>query len=187
MDNDKLIELKVLGITRNQVQMGAYILLLEEKDGARRMPIVVGMTEAQAIAVHLEGIMPSRPLTHDLMTSMMHAYGIELQRVVINSFDNGVFTSLMSFIGSTGRVEIDSRTSDAISLALRVGAPVFTTVKVFEASSYDAADDKGDLAQKPLEKLSTRRLQTMMQKCIDSEDYEMAARLQKVIKSRTIQ
>ena len=97
MEKDNLIELKVLGITRSEVQPGAYALLLENADStpdeARRIPIVVGASEAQSIAVRLEQVTPSRPLTHDLFVSMFHVYGIELEGVTIYSFKEGVFTS----------------------------------------------------------------------------------------------
>ena len=128
---EKLIALKVLGITRSEVQPGAYALLLENADStpdeARRIPIVVGAAEAQSIAVHMEQVVPSRPLTHDLFVSLFHAYGIELKQVVIYSFKDGVFAAKLFVTNGPLEVQIDSRTSDAIAIALRTGAPVFTT------------------------------------------------------------
>ena len=126
MDDEKLIRLNVLGITRSEVQSGAYALLLETADStpdeARRIPIVVGTAEAQSIAVHLEQVMPSRPLTHDLFVSMFHIYGIELQRVTIYSFKDGVFASMLHLNNGSVEVDVDSRTSDAVAIALRTGA-----------------------------------------------------------------
>ena len=141
MENEKLIELKVLGITRSEVQPGAYALLLENADStpeqARRIPIVVGTAEAQSIAMHLEQVVPSRPLTHDLFVSLFHVYGIELQRVVIYSFKDGVFAAMLHVSNATTTVEIDSRTSDAIAIALRTGAPIYTTPEVMQLTSYE--------------------------------------------------
>ena len=191
MENEKLIELKVLGITRSEVQPGAYALLLENADStpdvARRIPIVVGAAEAQSIAVYLEQVMPSRPLTHDLFVSMFHAFKIELQRVTIYSFKNGVFAAMMHVSNGEVELDIDARTSDAISIALRTGAPIYTTDEVMEHTSYEWRRDGEYKPQKPvrLEDLPVEKLERRLQRYVDREEYEKAARVQKIIEQKT--
>ena len=190
MEKENLIELKVLGITRSEVQPGAYALLLENADStpevARRIPIVVGAAEAQSIAVHLEQVAPSRPLTHDLFVSMFHVYGIELQRVTIYSFKDGVFAAMMHVTNGTVAVDIDSRTSDAIAIALRTGAPIYTTSEVMEHTSYEWRKD-GNYKPQPvrLEDLPVEKLERRLQHYVDKEEYERAAKIQKIIAQKT--
>ena len=191
MEKEELIELKVLGITRSEVQPGAYALLLENADStpdeARRIPIVVGAAEAQSIAVNLEQVVPSRPLTHDLFVSMFHVYGVELQRVVIYSFKDGVFAAMLHVNNGTVAAEIDARTSDAIAIALRTGAPIFTTPEVMSLTSYEWRRDGNYRPQKPvrLEDLPLEKLERRMQHYVDKEEYEKAARVQKIIAQKT--
>jgi bifunctional DNase/RNase len=191
MDNENLIELKVLGITRSEVQPGAYALLLENADStpdvARRIPIVVGAAEAQSIAVFLEQVTPSRPLTHDLFVSMFHIYGIELRKVVIYSFKDGVFAAMLYASNGTTNVEIDSRTSDAIAIALRTGAPIFTTPEVMDHTSYEWRRDGNYKPHRPvrLEDLPLEKLERRLQHYVDKEEYERAAKIQKIIAQRT--
>ena len=191
MENDNLIELKVLGITRSEVQPGAYALLLENADStpdeARRIPIVVGAAEAQSIAVNLEKVVPPRPLSHDLFVSLFHVYGIELKRVTIYSFKDGVFAAMLHVSNGDVEVDIDSRTSDAIAVALRTGSPIFTTPEVMEHTSYEWRRDGNYKPQKPvrLEDLPLDKLERRMQQYVDKEQYEKAARIQKIIASKT--
>ena len=188
IDKENLIELKVLGITRSEVQPGAYALLLENADRtpdeARRIPIVVGIAEAQSIAVHLEQVVPSRPLTHDLFVSLFQVYGIELQRVVIYSFKDGVFAAMLHVANATTAVEIDSRTSDAIAIALRTGAPIYTTPEVMQHTSYEWRKD-GEYKPVRLEDLPVDKLEKRMQHYVDKEMYEKAAKIQKIIAQKT--
>lgn len=191
MNKEDLIELKVLGITRSEVQPGAYALLLENADStpdeARRIPIVVGAAEAQSIAVNLEQVAPSRPLTHDLFVSLFHVYGIELQYVTIYSFKDGVFAAMLHMNNGTVEVDIDSRTSDAIAIALRTGAPIYTTRDVMAHTSYEWRRDGEYKPQKPvrLEDLPIEKLERRMQQYVNKEQYEKAARIQKIIASKT--
>lgn len=191
MNKEDLIELKVLGITRSEVQAGAYALLLENADStpdeARRIPIVVGAAEAQSIAVHLEQVMPSRPLTHDLFVSLFHVYGIQLQYVTIYSFKDGVFAAMLHLTDGKTQVEIDSRTSDAIAIALRTSAPIYTTPEVMQLTSYEWRRDGEYKPQKPvrLEDLPVEKLERRMQQYVDKEEYEKAARVQKIIAQKT--
>ena len=190
-NNEELIELKVLGITRSEVQPGAYALLLENADStpdeARRIPIVVGAAEAQSIAVNLEQVMPSRPLTHDLFVTMFHVYSIELQRVVIYSFKDGVFAAMLYVSNGTVSAEVDARTSDAIAIALRTGAPIYTTPEVMKLTSYEWRRDGNYKPQKPvrLEDLPLDKLERRMQHYVDKEEYEKAALVQKIIAQKT--
>ena len=188
MESENLIELKVLGITRSEVQPGAYALLLENADStpdvARRIPIVVGTAEAQSIAVHMEQVVPSRPLTHDLFVSLFHVYGIELQRVTIYSFKDGVFAAMLRLNNGHTEVDIDSRTSDAIAIALRTGAPIFTTLEVMEHTSYEWRRD-GDYKPVRLEDMPLEKLERRLKRYVDSEEYEKAARIQKIISQKT--
>lgn len=191
MKKEDLIELKVLGITRSEVQAGAYALLLENADStpdeARRIPIVVGAAEAQSIAVHLEQVMPSRPLTHDLFVSLFHVYGIQLQYVNIYSFKDGVFAAMLHLTDGKTQVEIDSRTSDAIAIALRTSAPIYTTPEVMQLTSYEWRRDGEYKPQKPvrLEDLPVEKLERRMQQYVDKEEYEKAARVKKIIAQKT--
>ena len=191
MNKEDLIELKVLGITRSEVQAGAYALLLENADStpdeARRIPIVVGAAEAQSIAVHLEQVMPSRPLTHDLFVSLFHVYGIQLQYVTIYSFKDGVFAAMLHLTNGKTQVEIDSRTSDAIAIALRTSAPIYTTPEVMQLTSYEWRRDGEYKPQKPvrLEDLPVEKLERRMQQYVDKEEYEKAARVKKIIAQKT--
>ena len=191
METDKLIKLKVLGITRSEVQPGAYALLLENDDStpdeSRRIPIVVGAAEAQSIAIRLEQVVPSRPMTHDLFVSMFHVYGIELQRVVIYSFKEGVFAAMLYVNNGSVASEIDARTSDAIAIALRTGAPIYTTPDVMELTSYEWRRDGEYKSQKPvrLEDLPVEKLERRMQQYVEKEEYERAAKIQKIIAQKT--
>ena len=191
MNKEDLIELKVLGITRSEVQAGAYALLLENADStpdeARRIPIVVGAAEAQSIAVHLEQVMPSRPLTHDLFVSLFHVYGIQLQYVTIYSFKDGVFAAMLHLTDGKTQVEIDSRTSDAIAIALRTSAPIYTTPEVMQLTSYEWRRDGEYKPQKPvrLEDLPVEKLERRMQQYVDKEEYEKAEKKKKIIAQKT--
>ena len=186
-----MIELKVLGITRSEVQPGAYALLLENADStpdeARRIPIVVGAAEAQSIAVNLENVVPPRPLSHDLFVSLFHVYGIELKHVVIYSFKDGVFAAMLHVSNGDVEVDIDSRTSDAIAVALRTGSPIFTTPEVMQHTSYEWRRDGDYKPNKPvrLEDLPLDKLERRMQQYVDKEQYEKAARIQKIIAQKT--
>ena len=188
MESENLIELKVLGITRSEVQPGAFALLLENADStpdvARRIPIVVGTAEAQSIAVRMEQVVPSRPLTHDLFVSLFHVYGIELKRVTIYSFKDGVFAAMLHVSNGQVEVDIDSRTSDAIAIALRTGAPIYTTPEVMEHTSYEWRRD-GDYKPVRLEDMPLEKLERRLKRYVDSEEYEKAKKKQKIISQKT--
>jgi len=192
MNNDELIEMHVLGVTQNPVHAGAYALLLQNADAtaeqARRMPIVVGTTEAQSIAMRMENVIPPRPITHDLFTSMFHAFGVQLERVVIYDFHDGVFSAMMYLSNERTQVEIDARPSDAIAIALRVGAPIFTTQKVLAETSYEWHKNEqhaGKAHPRKLADLPIERLRERMKHYVEREQYEKAAEIQKIIAEKT--
>jgi bifunctional DNase/RNase len=133
---DSRVELKVLGITYSQVQKGAYALLLSQVDGPYRIPVVVGVAEAQSIAMKLENIIPPRPMSHDLMVSLFHAFGISLEQVFIYKFHDGTFLSELTLKGKDAEITLDSRTSDAIALAVRTDARIFTTQEILQETGF---------------------------------------------------
>lgn len=182
------VELKLLGITRNQLQTGAYAMLLEEKNGPLRLPIVLGMAEAQSIAVKLEGITPPRPLTHDLMVSIFHRFAIFPEQVEIYSFENGVFASHIRLTGADGTVhDMDARTSDAVALAVRVGCPIYIDRDILSRAGF-LPDEDGipitHLDSLSLDELPIERLEARLQQCIDEENYEQAAEIKKIIEQK---
>ena len=184
------VELNVMGITYSQVQQGAYALVLAQVDGPYRIPIVVGIAEAQAIAVRLENIIPPRPMPHDLFVSMAHAFGIELEEVFISRFDEGVFLSELTFRSETTEVVLDSRTSDAVALALRMNAPIYTTREIMEKTGFvmndkpdgeeDEQSDAADVGN-GYQNCCIGKLEKMLQMCVDNEEYEIAAEIKKAI------
>lgn len=183
------VKLNVVGITYSQVQSGAYALVLSEEGGPYRIPVVLGIAEAQSIAIKMENIIPPRPLSHDLIVGLSHAYGINLDEVFLYKFENGVFLSELRFSSDDRSVNIDSRTSDAIALALRTGAPIYTTREILEKTGF--VTDKADVSshkkqeQEPkqvnLKKFAVEELEKMMAKCVEREEYEQAAEIKKVI------
>ncbi len=191
------IRLRVLGISYSQIQSGAYALILAQADGPYRIPVVVGSAEAQSIAIKMEGIIPPRPMTHDLFASLSQAFGIELQDVFIHKFEEGIFSSELTFIDRTGKeVKLDARTSDAIAIAMRTNPPIWTTPEILEETGFimeikDAGtalpsdeEIEQSLNEPDLEKLSTEELEEMLAKCIENEEYEEAARIKGIISTR---
>ena len=192
MENKK-IKLRVQGLTNSQIQSGAYALVLAE-DGMRRIPIIVGMFEAQSIAIALEGINPPRPLTHDLFIAYTKATGYQMKEVFIHKFEDGVFYSEISLSNGENIIQIDSRTSDAISIALRTNCSIYTTESIMrkcgivldESNSVDmnddalpeelTADDLQDITKlkKQLGELKKIDLEERMAKAVAKEDYEFA-------------
>lgn len=187
------VKLNVVGITYSQVQTGAYALVLSEEGGPYRIPVVIGVSEAQAIAVKIENIIPPRPLSHDLIVGLSHAYGINLDEVFLYKFENGVFLSELHFSSDDRSVTIDSRTSDAIALALRTGAPIYTTREILEQTGFKtdkndtSTQDNPDSAPKEvnLKKFAITELKKMMSKCVEQENYEQAAEIKRIIAEKT--
>ncbi|MDE5877361.1 MAG: bifunctional nuclease family protein [Muribaculaceae bacterium] len=153
--NDK-IQLKLVGITYNQIESGVYALILQQEDGTRRIPIIIGYAEAQAIECKLQEVITPRPLTHDLMVSLLENFGLTLHEVLIYKLESGIFAADLVISDSKGRRVIDSRSSDAIALAIRVGAPIYTTRQVLEEAGFEP-DEKPKQQRTDSSTVSTTR------------------------------
>lgn len=183
--NDNKIEMDVMGITYSQIQQDAYALLLKQHQGDLCIPIVVGVSEAQSILSRLENIIPPRPLTHDLMLSLFHAFGISLDEVLIYKFSEGVFMSRLKLSNNEHNLELDSRTSDAVALALRTNAPIYTTQEVLDKTGFTLKDDeKAKRAKRSINDLSVEELKKRLNRAVELEKYELAASIQKTINEK---
>ena len=146
MTDNKRIRLRVLGLSYSQIQSGAYALILAQVGGPYRIPVVIGAAEAQSIALRMENVTPPRPMTHDLFVSFAHAFGVKLVEVFIYRFEDGIFSSELTFTDGERSVSIDSRTSDAIAIAMRTGAPIFTTPEIIEETGFVMNNPDGTAA-----------------------------------------
>lgn len=196
--NSERIRLRVLGISYSQIQAGAYALILAQTDGPYRIPVVVGAAEAQSIAIKMEGIIPPRPMTHDLFSSLAQAYGIELKDVFIHKFEDGIFSSELTFENRNGQeVVLDARTSDAIAIAMRTHTPIFTTKEILEETGFimeikDGNGDSENTDNEPkedsqadiLERKSEKELERMLQEYIRNEEYEKAAQVKAALSAK---
>jgi bifunctional DNase/RNase len=190
------IQLEILGMSYSQSQSGAYALILGETIGERRLPIIIGGFEAQAIAIELEKMKPARPLTHDLLKSVALAFNINITEVFINKFHDGVFYAQLICDNGSKHIEIDSRTSDAVAMAIRFKCPIFTTEKIMSEAGIVVKDEKEQKAEEsdwvdtksrpanPYSKNSLKELNELLQKAIDSEDYEKASIIRDEINRR---
>ena len=144
------IKLNVLGLSISQTQTGAYALVLSEDNGERRIPIIIGPVEAQSIAIQLEGLHPPRPLTHDLFKNIANAFGIELVEVFIYKLEEGIFYSELICDQAGTRISVDSRTSDAVALALRFMCPIYTSEEILNKAGIviEVADRSEDKPQR---------------------------------------
>lgn len=203
---DTKIKLRVQGLTNSQIQSGAYALILAEEEGARRIPIIVGTSEAQSIAIALEHITPPRPLTHDLFVTFAQAFGIQLREVFIYKFEDGVFYSELLFDDGITQVRLDSRTSDAIAIALRVKCDIYTTDQIVaecgvvleDASSMTDKDDEeyalldkepediedAEELKKWLSLLDEDELTERLDEAVSDENYEYAKMYKDEIRRR---
>jgi len=190
----KRIKLSILGISFSQVQAGAYALIFAEENGIRRLPIVIGTPEAQSIAIVMEGIKPPRPLSHDLICSIWRELDIRLREVVIYKFEDGAFFSELLLEQNGKEYRIDSRTSDAVALAIRTHSPIYTTPEimenmaiVFDEQSSVAASDPSVSEEKSGEELTNLRLDALknrLEDAVNEENYELATRLRDEINRR---
>lgn len=188
----KKIELEIVALSHSITQTHSYAVVLGEVNGLRRLPIVIGGFEAQAIAVALEKMHPSRPLTHDLMKNFMNAFNVELMEIVINDLQEGIFFSKLVCVSEHDTVEIDSRTSDALALAVRFGCPIYTYDNILESAGILMEDNgkkkKTELqveepvtagtttssispAREDLSNMSLEELQTLLTEVLEQEDY----------------
>jgi bifunctional DNase/RNase len=191
----KKVELEIVALSHSITQTHSYAVVLGEVNGLRRLPIVIGGFEAQAIAVALERMSPSRPLTHDLMKNFMVAFNVELHEVVINDLQEGIFYSKLVCSSEKDTVEIDSRTSDALALAVRFGCPIFTYDNILESAGILMDnDEKKKKATAPitsetggkddLKTLSLQDLDILLNEVLDQEDYIRAIAIRDEINKR---
>jgi uncharacterized protein len=179
----------ILGLSTSPANSGAFALILREVHGNRRLPIIIGATEAQSIALEMEGIKPPRPLTHDLMKNILTAFGTELSEVVIDELRDGTFYAKLSIDNQM----IDSRPSDAIALAVRYGAQIYVASAVMDEAAFEPGEDEGDQqtppmvrpksSQQPLSKdVQLEQLRSQLQEALERENYEKAAALRDAIR-----
>jgi bifunctional DNase/RNase len=192
----KRVKLKVLGISYSQTQSGAYALVLIEEKGERRIPIIIGGFEAQAIVIKLENLDPPRPLTHDLFKSFADEFNISVSEVFIYKLEEGVFYSTLVCNNSVKEYSIDSRTSDAVALALRFNCPIYITEDILEkagiiinpsepANNLVSDDDSMFLTEAgKYDSYSDEELYRMIDEAIKTEDYERAASIRDEIGKR---
>lgn len=192
--NVNKIELEIVALSHSVTQSHSYAVVLGEVNGVRRIPIVIGGFEAQAIAVALERMNPSRPLTHDLMKNMMVAFGVELEEVIIYKLEEGIFFSKLICQNADGKVEIDSRTSDALALAARFDAPIFTNETILTNAGLLMDDNLVSQNENipvqdmqhvnGLSNLSMQELEERLNEVLENEDYIQAATIRDEINNR---
>jgi bifunctional DNase/RNase len=192
----KRVKLKVLGISYSQTQSGAYALILVEENGERRVPIIIGGFEAQAIVIKLENLDPPRPLTQDLFRSFAAEFNISIIEVMIYKLEEGVFYSRLLCNNGEKEISIDSRTSDAVALALRFGCPIYITEEILEkagititptepdTSTETDTDNLFETGNSKFESYADEELYKMIDEAVKTEDYERAASIRDELDKR---
>lgn len=194
----KKVRLEIVGLSYSQTQAGAYALVLGESGGKRRLPIIIGGFEAQAIAIELEKMTPSRPLTHDLFKTFAETFDINVTEVIIYNLVEGIFYAKLMCISGDRETEIDARTSDAIALAVRFQCPIYTYEFILSSAGIILEDEAitrhEDSADEPIEKglgseseyknKSTEELKTLLANAEQDEQYEIAARIRDELNNR---
>lgn len=190
------IELEIVALSHSITQSHSYAVVLGEVNGLRRLPIVIGGFEAQAIAVALEKMHPSRPLTHDLMKNFMNAFNVDLHEIVINDLQEGIFYSRLVCSNDRETIEIDSRTSDAIALAVRFGCPIYTYEHILESAGIlmeqTGKKKEGEeelvtserTVKEDLKNMNLDELNTLLNEVLEQEDYIRAVAIRDEINSR---
>ena len=198
---ENIYKLELIGITYNQIESGVYALILQQVGTTRRIPIIIGFPEAQAIECKLQEIKTPRPLTHDTMISSLSSFGIRLEKVMIKKQENGVFAADLFFTDGVNERIVDARSSDAVALAIRVNAPIYTTESVLLESGFDSKDKgaprqsdrmessrrmvvKPSSGNNKYESMTLQQLSEAMMKASEAEDYEEAARIKSEIDRR---
>ncbi len=195
----KKVKLNILGLSYSQTQTGAYALVLSEVEGTRRIPIIIGAVEAQAIAIQLEGLKPPRPLTHDLFLNVALAFNIVVVEVLIHKLEEGIFYAEIVCEQNKNRIRVDSRTSDAIALALRFECPIYTTEEIIEKAGIIMDFEEGSPESENMERSETKperpghinyveysieELNDLLDAAIAEENYEKASKIRDEIKKR---
>lgn len=196
------IKLEILGLSSSQSHSGSFALILGEQKGKRRLPIIIGMFEAQAIAIEIEKIEPNRPMTHDLFVKFAEGFQYEIKEIVIHDLSEGIFFAKIVAGDEIKVVEIDSRPSDAIAIALRFDVPIFTNEKVMEEAGIileeideeEEEDEDDDIIaslekelsedKDSLESKSVDELEILLNEALGNEDYENAAKIRDEITKR---
>jgi hypothetical protein len=193
------IKLVISGLSYSQTQSGAYALMLTEVGGKRKLPIVIGGFEAQAIAVELEKMKPNRPLTHDLFKSFAVAYEVDVREIVIYNFDEGIFYAKIICVKDGVTTEIDSRTSDAIAIGVRFDCPIYTFDKILQdagtliddefdqedLTDLDDEDEEFGTSEESLSGATKEELEILLNEALDNEDYESASKIRDELQKRT--
>jgi len=195
----KKVRLEIVGLSYSQTQSGAYALVLGESTGTRRLPIIIGGFEAQAIAIELEKMTPSRPLTHDLFKAFSETFDISVNEVLIYNLVEGIFYAKLICSDTTREVEIDARTSDAIALAVRFNCPIFTyefilksagivlddeTAAITSNVGHDPETKEEENKEEGYKSKSTEELKNLLQTALDEEQYETASRIRDELNNR---
>ncbi len=192
------IKLEILGLSSSQSQSGSFALVMGEVDGNRRLPIIIGMFEAQAIAIEIEKIAPNRPMTHDLFKSFSYNFKFDIKEIIISDLKEGVFFAKIVCVSDGKRTEIDSRPSDAIAIGLRFGAEIYTNEAILTEAGIVLTDEheeeitqlksetekKEPKKPKKLGDLSSDKLNEMLDKALSDENYEEAAKIRDEINRR---
>jgi hypothetical protein len=198
----KKVRLEIVGLSYSQTQSGAYALVLGESTGSRRLPIIIGGFEAQAIAIELEKMTPTRPLTHDLFKAFSETFSIEVTEILIYNLVEGIFYAKLVCTDGTREVEIDARTSDAIALAVRFNCPIYTYEFILKSAGIVLDDEtlpsnESAMSSAPIEEISsssnpegeyqsksTEELKNLLQTALDDEQYELASKIRDEINNR---
>jgi len=197
------IKLRILGISYSQTQTGAYALILVEDEGKRRLPIIIGSFEAQSIAIELENMKPTRPLTHDLFKIFTETFNVIIKEIVIYKFAEGIFFSKLICTQNNKIIEIDSRTSDAVAIALRVHCPIYTYESILNSAGIiideesltnesssdidefnDSLKETKNTEQTAYTQMTTEELEEALSAAITEEAYEKASIIRDEISKR---
>ena len=193
------IKLEILGLSSSQSQSGSFALVLGETEGDRRLPIIIGMFEAQAIAIEIEKIVPNRPMTHDLFKSFAHSYDFVVKEIVISNLKEGVFFAKIVCDKEGEHIEVDARPSDAIAIGLRFDATIYTYETILAEAGVVLTDEvEEEITEikskvKPIEtkksvddfkNFSVDKLNSLLEEAINNEDYEKAAKLRDELSRR---
>ncbi|MDG2147598.1 MAG: bifunctional nuclease family protein [Flavobacteriaceae bacterium] len=200
----KLIQLEIKALSYTETQTGAYAMILNEVGGDRKLPIIIGGFEAQSIAIALDGeIKAKRPLTHDLFKSFSSEFKISLKQIIINKLEDGVFHSNLFFNYNDSEKIVDARTSDAVALAIRFDAPIYTYESIMKIAGFNSAESKKNknvsdkdwsenfinkkqLSHEDLKNLSPSKLKSLLKRFVKSENYEIAAIIRDEILKREL-
>lgn len=186
--NTNRIRLKVLGMSTGEISPGAYALILAEVNGPIRIPVVIAEAEARSIAARMEHITLPRPRIHDLFASFSHAFGIAMVEMFIYKFEDGIFHSEITFTDGDRRVTIDSRTSDAVAIAMRTGAPIYTTPEIIRECGFVMQEEPPTAAEPEAAPGPTlEELEKLRDQAVENENYEEASRLTEIINQKKSQ